>query len=94
LRERQRTANNIPVALLGVEADSKATDVADRVGRATRAADGREAEEDGRLTRGVVEDAGLGELGDRRVELEGAVGGGTPGMDDALRDALVVERGD
>jgi hypothetical protein len=43
---------------------------------------------------GVVEDTSLGELGDRGVQLEVTVGSGSSGVDDSLRDSLVVEGGD
>ena len=87
-------ADQVPDAVLGVELDGEAADVAGRVGRATRADDGREAHEHRRLEGGVVEQLGLAQVRERLIDLEVPVRRGAAGMHGALRDALVVEVGD
>jgi hypothetical protein len=48
-------ANNVPVALIGVELDSKAADVSNGVGTTSTTLDCREPKEYGRGTRGIGE---------------------------------------
>ena len=89
--DRDVVADEVPVALLGVELHGEAAHVAGEVGRALAAGDGREADEDGRLLAGALEEVGPGDVGERLVVLEVAVRPEAAGVDDALGDALVVE---
>ena len=89
--DRDVVADEVPVALLGVELHGEAADVAGQVGRALAAGDGREAHEGRRLLAGPLEQVGPGDVGERLVVLEVAVGPEAAGVDDALGDALVVE---
>ena len=79
---------------LGVELDGEAADVAGQVGRALAAGDGREADEDGGLLALALEEVGPGDVGERPVILEIAVGPVASGVDDPLGDAFVVEMED
>jgi hypothetical protein len=67
---RDVVADEIPVALLGVELDREAAHVAGRVDAARAAGHGGEAGEDRRLLAGPLEDVGLGEIRQGFVELE------------------------
>ena len=89
--DRDVVADEVPVALLGVELHGEAAHVAGEVGRALVAGDGGEADEDRRLLALALEEVGPGEVGERLVVLEVAVGAVAAGVDDALGDALVVE---
>ena len=89
--DRDVVADEVPVALLGVELDGEAADVAGQVGRALVAGDGREADERRRLLALALEEVGPGDVGERAVVLEVAVDAEAAGVDDALGDALVVE---
>ena len=88
---RDVVADEVPVALLGVELHREAAHVAGEVGRALVAGDGREAHEDRRLLARALEEVGAGDVGERLVGLEVAVGAEAAGVHDALGDALVVE---
>ena len=88
---RDVVADEIPVALLGVELDGEAADVAGQVERALVAGDGREAHEHRGPLAGPLEQVGSGDVGQRLVGLEEAVGAEPAGVDDPLGDALVVE---
>ena len=89
--DRDVVADEIPVAFLGVEFHGKAAHVAGRVDGTCAAGDGGEAGEDGRAFPGALEEIGFRETGQRLVELEKSVCGGTTRVDDALGDALVIE---
>ena len=91
---RHVVAHQVVVALLGIELDREAAHVAHRVGRAAFARHGREAHENGRALRRVLQEVGRGELRHRLVDLEVAMRGRAARMDHALRDALVVEMRD
>ena len=52
--DRDVVADEVPVALLGVELDREAADVAGQVGRALAAGDGREADERRRALPGLA----------------------------------------
>ena len=88
---RDVVADEVPVALLGVELDREAAHVAGQVERALAAGDGREADERRGPLAGPLEEVGPGEVGQRLVGLEVAVGAVAAGVHDALGDALVVE---
>jgi hypothetical protein len=89
---RDVVADNVPVALVGVELDSETADIANGVGTATGALDSGETDKGGGRTRGVGEDGSLGVLlGPIVVNLEDTVGTGTTSVDDTLGDALVIE---
>ena len=61
--DRDVVADEVPVALLGVELDREAADVARQVGRALVAGDGREADEGRRLLALALEQVGAGDVG-------------------------------
>ena len=84
-------ANQIPVALGRIELDRKAAHVARRIDRARAAGDGREAGEQFGLLAHLGQDLGRGEFRQTVGQFEEAVGGRAAGMDDPLRDTLVVE---
>ena len=91
---RDVVADQVEVALVGVELDRESAGVAHRVGRPARAQDRREPAEDLRLLALAAEEAGLGDRRGGAVGLEHAVRRGAAGVHDALGDALVVEVGD
>lgn len=84
-------SDKIPVTLLGVELDSKSTDITDSVRRTPAAQDSRETEEDRGLAGGVGEDASAGNILGGLVELEGAKGTSATGVDNTLGDSFVVK---
>jgi hypothetical protein len=88
---RNVIANNVPVTFLGVEFDSKTTNIADSVCRATATKDSREPQEDRSLARSVRQNTGRCDIFGRLEEGEFSKGTGATGVDDALRDAFVVE---
>ena len=93
-KDRDVVADQIEVAFLGVELHREAAHVARQVARPPRARHGREPHEDRGPLRRVLEEGGPGVPAQGALDLEIAVGGGAPGMDDPLRDPLVVEVGD
>ena len=92
--DRHVVADEVPVALVGIEFDREAAHVARRVGRAARSGDRRKADEDGRLFRRVVEQLRHGEVGQVLVDLEEAVRRRAARMHHPLGNALMVEMGD
>ena len=88
---RDVVADQVPVALLGVELHREAAHVARQVGGPLVPGDGGEADEDGRALAGALEQVGAGEVGQRLVVLEEPVRAVAAGVDHALGDALVVE---
>ena len=91
---RDVVADQVPVALVGVELHREAADVAGGVGRAALAEDGREPHEHRRPLADLGEQRRAGELGERLGALEVAVRRRAAGVDDPLGDALVIEVGD
>ena len=91
---RDVVADQVPVALVGVELDREAAHVARRVGRAALAGHGREAHEDRRALSRLGEQRRPGVALQRLVALEEAVSAGAARVHDALGNALVVEVGD
>ena len=91
---RDVVADQIEVAFLGIELDGEAAHVARQVDRAGAAGDGGEPHEDLGLLLRVLQEAGLGELGERFRRLEIAVRAGAARMHDTLGDALMVEMRD
>ena len=89
--DRDVVADQIPVALVGVELDGEAAHVARRIGRAALAEDGREAHEDRRLLAGLGKERGARELPERSGALEEAVRRRAARVHDPLGDTLVVE---
>src|SRR5260370_34610522 len=61
--DRRVVADDVPVALLGIELEGGAADVAFRIGGAALAGDGREAREHGRLLPDLRENLRLGAAG-------------------------------
>ena len=89
-------ADEVPVAVLGVELDREAARVADRLGGVAAARHRGEADGELGLLAGLLEQLRAGVLGDRLVadlagRLEVAEGGGAARVDDPLRDPLAVE---
>ena len=92
-------ADEVPVAVLGVELHREAARVARDLGGVAAADDGREADGERRLLAGLLEQLGAGVLGRRLVAdlaggLELAVADEAAGVHDPLGDALAVEVGD
>src|SRR3981189_2333292 len=88
---RRVIADDVPVALLGIELEGGAADVAFRIGRAALAGHGREAREHGRLLPDLRENLGLGVARDVVGHREGAVGTPALGVHAPLRDHFPVE---
>ena len=84
-------AHNVPVALVGVELDGETTHITDRVGAAAAALDGGEAQKHGRLARGVRQDVCEGDILGALLETESSKGTRTAGVNNTLRDTLVIE---
>ena len=84
-------ADDVPVALLRVELDREAADVAGEVDRALAAGDRGEPHERGRALARTLEQVGPREVGERLVVLEEPVGAVAAGVHDSLRNPLVVE---
>ena len=89
--DRDVVADEVPVALLRVELDGEAADVASEVERALVPGHGREPDEHRRVLAGPLEQVGPGHVGQRLVGLEEAVRAEAAGVHDALGDPLVVE---
>ena len=90
---RRVVADQVPIALVGVELDREAADVALRVGRPPLAGHGREAHEAIGLLAHRSEDRRLGEPHDVVGDGEGAVGSGAFGVHPPLGNHLPVEMG-
>ena len=90
---RRVVADDVPVALLGVELHGEAADVALGVGRAALAGHGREAHEQRRLLADLGEDLGLGVAGDVVRDGERAEGARALGVHAPLGDHFAVEVG-
>jgi hypothetical protein len=88
---RRVVAHDVPVALLGVELDREAADIAFRVGGAALAGDGREAREQRGLLADLAEDFCACVARDVVRHLEGAVGTPALGVHAPLRDNFPVE---
>src|SRR6266478_9586485 len=84
-------ADDVPVALLGIELQGEASDVALGIGRATLSGHGREASEHGRLLADLGEYLGLGVAGDVVGDGEGAIGATALCMHAALGHYPTVE---
>ena len=91
---RHVVADQVEVALVGVELHRETAGVADRVGRPAGAEHGREPGEDSVFVPFLPRKPALVTDGRVAVGLEHAVRGGAAGVHHALRDALVVEVGD
>jgi hypothetical protein len=89
--DRDVVADEVPVALTGVELRREPADVARQVHRALVADHGGEPDEDRRLLARSLEEVGARDVCERLVALEVAVGAVPAGVHDALGDALVVE---
>ncbi len=87
-------ADEVVVALLGVELHREAARVADRVRAAEGVGHGGEAQEDLGAPADRAQEVGVREAADVVGHLEVAVGAGAAGVHDALRDALAVEAGE
>src|SRR5688500_12604265 len=87
-------ANQVKVALLGIELDCEAAHVSREVCRTPGPHDGRESHEDRRLHRGILEKSGLRVRNQRLVHLKKPMGRRPAGVHDPLRDALMVKMRD
>ena len=92
-KNRNVVADQIPIALVGIELDSKTSHIAHRIGRAPFSNDGREAYEDRCPLAGLGEQRRSRIFFKRVVAFEIPMCGRTAGMDYALRYALVVKMG-
>ena len=88
---RRIVAYHVPVALLGVEFQGEAADVALGIGGAALAGDGREAGEHRCLLADLGEDLRLGVAADVMGDREGAVGTRALGVHAPLGDHFAVE---
>ncbi len=93
-KHRDVVADKVPVAVLGIELDRKSADIARRIVRTCTARDGREPHEYGARRAGFLQDARLGQFGDRVGAFEHPVRARSARVNDPLRDALVVEMED
>ena len=84
-------AHQVPVPLPCVKFDGKAAGVPDGFRGAALVDDCGEAGDDGGLHPRRPEQVGAGEVGDVVGDLEEALGGRAPGVDDPLGDALPVK---
>ena len=84
-------ADQIPIAFLGIEFDRKAAHIASDIGRPLAAGDGGEAAEQGRLFTNPLEDIGARQFWNRFGQLEMAMHAIAAGVDDAFRNAFMVE---
>ena len=91
---RHVVADQVPVALVGVELDGEAAHVARRVLGATFARHGGKTHEHRRDLAGFLERRRAGDVGQGLVALEEAVRARAARVHDALGDALVIEVGD
>ena len=91
---RDVVADQIEVSLLRVELHGEAADVPGRVARACAARHGGEAREDRRPLLGILQERRARQLAERSVGLKVPVRARATGMNDALRNALVIEVGD
>ncbi len=91
---RDVVADQVEVALVGIELHGEAAHVARRVDRAGAARHRREAREDLCPFARVLQERGLGQARHVLERLEVAVRGRAAGMDDALGNAFMVEMGD
>ena len=92
-KDRRVVADDVVVALLGVELDGEAAHVAVRVGGALVGGHDREAQEQRRALANIVEEGGLGPLGDVGGHLEVAEGAAALDVVHAIGDALADEVG-
>jgi hypothetical protein len=88
---RHVVADQVEVALGGVEFGREAADVAHGVRRAARAGHGGEPDEHRRLDRRVIEEPRARQFEQRLVELEVTVRAGAARVDHALGDPLMIE---
>ncbi|KAF5037614.1 hypothetical protein DSECCO2_562730 [anaerobic digester metagenome] len=89
--DRHVVADDVVVPFFRVELRREPPDIPDRIGRAPKADDGREPDEDRRLLLRVLQERRSRILGHRFVDLEIPVSARSPGVDDPLGDPLVVE---
>ena len=84
-------AHDIPIALLSVELDGKASHITHCVGATSRSKDCRKSQEDRCGSRSVSQNPSTGHIFGAFVELEGSESTGTAGMDYSFGDTLVVK---
>jgi len=92
--DRRVVADQVPVALFGIELDGEAADVPLGVGRSALARHRREADEDRRLLAGLREEPGPGVTGDVVGYGEVAESAAALGVHAPLGDYLPVEVGE
>lgn len=84
-------ADDIPIALIGVELCGEASNISHCVCTASTALHGGKADEGGGGTGGVGQDFGGGDIFQALEELEVTMGTGTSSVDDSLWNTLMVE---
>jgi len=88
---RDIIADQVPVALLGVELNGKAAYIAGKVRRSLVAGHGRKTDKDWGLLAGALEQIGASNIGKGFVGLEISVRPVAPSVHDPLRNTLMVE---
>lgn len=89
--DRNVVANNVPVALLGVKLDSKASNIPNGVSTASASKDGGEADEDRCLAGCVRQYWGVSEVSETLVDSKCSKGASATGMYDTLGNTLMVK---
>ena len=84
-------ADDIPIALLGVELDGKPSHVSHRMATTPRPKYGRETKEDRRISRSVSQKPRIGHVCSAFIEFEGSECTGPTCMNNSFWDTLVVE---
>mmetsp|Transcript_137763 Transcript_137763/g.194883 ORF Transcript_137763/g.194883 Transcript_137763/m.194883 type:complete len:292 (-) Transcript_137763:39-914(-) len=84
-------AGHIPVAFLSVELDGETSGISLSIGRTLLTTDGGESGEDGGSLSNLIQEFGLGVLGDVMSDLEVTVSTSTLSVHNSLRDSLSVE---
>ena len=84
-------ADDIPIALLGVELDGKPPHVSHCIATTPRSKNGKESKEDRRVSRSVSQDPRIGHVCGAFIEFEGSKCTGTACMNNSFWDTLVVE---
>src|SRR6188472_2026403 len=87
-------ADEVPIAFVRVELYRKTAHIARRICRPALAQNRRKAHENRRSLARFGKERGTRDSCHRRIALEIAMRSGTASMNDALRDALVIEMGD
>src|SRR5580658_7698054 len=93
-KDRDVVAHEVPVALVRIKLDGKASNIARRIGRSSFSDHSRESGENRRPLAGLGEYRSARDMRHRLVAFEVAMGTGAPSVDDSLGDSFVVEVSD